>query len=47
MRDLDLKTALRLNLGDRDSATVKGSKGQRVFELEVIDGHWTITTISS
>lgn len=47
VRDLDLKTALRLNLGDRDSATVKGSKGQRVFELEVIDGHWTITTISS
>jgi Protein of unknown function (DUF2510) len=47
VRNLDLKTALRLAPGDGDSATVKGPKGQQVFELKVIDGHWTITTISS
>ena len=47
VRNLDLKTALRLDAGDGDSATVKGPKGQQVFELKVIDDHWTITTISS
>ncbi len=47
VRNLDLKTALRLAPGDGDSATVKGPKGQQVFELKVIDDHWTITTISS
>jgi hypothetical protein len=46
VRNLDLKTNLRLRLGDGQSATVKGPKGQQVFELEVIDGHWAITTIS-
>ena len=47
VRNLDLKTALRLAPGDGDSATVKGPKGQQVFELTVIDDRWTITTLSS
>ena len=44
---LDLKTSVEANLSnhEEDTAVVTGPQHEQRYELEVIDGRWTITTI--